>query len=67
MAEAFAGYTLGAAYAAGMEDRLGRLAPNHLADLIVLEVNPFTCDPDELLTLESSATMLNGEWVYKSF
>jgi predicted amidohydrolase YtcJ len=67
MAEAFAGYTLGAAYAAWMEDRLGRLAPNHLADLIVLEVNPFTCDPDELLTLESSATMLNGEWVYKSF
>jgi len=67
MAEAFAGYTLGAAYAAWMEDRLGRLALNHLADLIVLEVNPFTCDPDELLTLESSATMLNGEWVYKSF
>ena len=66
MAQAFAGYTLGAAYAAYMEDRLGRLAPNHLADLIVLEVNPFTCDPDELLTLDSSATMLNGEWVYDS-
>jgi predicted amidohydrolase YtcJ len=66
-ADTFAGYTLGAAYAAYMEDRLGRLAPNHLADLIVLGKNPFTCDPDELLTLESSATMLNGEWVYKSF
>jgi predicted amidohydrolase YtcJ len=66
MAEAWSGYTLGAAYAAYMEDRLGRLAPNHLADLIVLEKDPFTCNPDELLTLQSSATMVAGEWVYIS-
>ena len=63
MAQAFAGYTLGPAYAAYMEDRLGRLAPNHLADLIVLEKDPFTCNPNDLLTLESSATMIGGEWV----
>lgn len=63
MAEAFAGYTLGAAYAAYMEDRLGRLAPNFLADLIVLEKNPFICPPNDLLALESSATMIDGEWV----
>jgi len=67
MADAFAGYTLGAAYAATMEDRLGRLAPNYLADLIVLEKDPFTCNPTELLMLESSATMIGGEWVYKTF
>jgi predicted amidohydrolase YtcJ len=66
MAEAWSGYTLGAAYAAYMEDRLGRLAPDHLADLIVLEKDPFTCDPDELLTLQSSATMVAGEWVWLS-
>jgi len=66
MAEAWAGYTLGAAYAAYMEDRLGRLAPDHLADLIVLEKDPFTCNADELLTLQSSATMVAGEWVYIS-
>ena len=66
MADAFAGYTLGAAYAAYLEDRLGRLAPNHLADLIVLDKDPFNCEPDELLPLESSATMLNGEWIYTS-
>jgi hypothetical protein len=67
MADAFAGFTLGAAYAAYMEDRLGRLAPNYLADLVVLEKDPFSCKPEELLSLESSATMLNGEWVYTSF
>jgi predicted amidohydrolase YtcJ len=66
MAEAFAGYTLGPAYAAYMEDRLGRLAPNYLADLIVLEKDPFTYNPNDLLTLQSSATMIAGEWVFQS-
>ena len=65
MAEAVAGYTLGPAYAANMEDRLGRLAPNYLADLIVLEKDIFTCHPNDLLTLESSATMIGGEWVWE--
>ncbi len=64
MAEAWEGFTLGPAYAANMEDRLGRLAPGYLADLIVLEKDPFTCDPDDLLEMQSSATMVGGEWVY---
>jgi len=67
MAEAVEGYTLGPAYAANMEDRLGRLAPGYLADLIVLEKDIFTCNPNDLLTLESSATMIGGEWVHMSF
>jgi predicted amidohydrolase YtcJ len=68
MAEALEGYTLGPAYAAGMEDRLGRLAPGYLADLIVLDASqdPFTCEPDELLAMQSSATMVGGEWVWQS-
>ncbi|HSM72654.1 MAG TPA: amidohydrolase [Anaerolineales bacterium] len=66
LAEAWEAYTLGPAYAAYMEDRLGKLAPNYLADLIVLEKDPFTCEPDELLSMQSSATMVHGEWVYQS-
>jgi len=66
MTEAWDAYTLGPAHAAYMEDRLGKLAPNYIADLIVLEKDPFTCDPEELLAMQSSATMVNGEWVYKS-
>jgi predicted amidohydrolase YtcJ len=66
LAQAWEGYTLGPAYAAGMDDRLGRLAPNHLADLIVLDQDPFTCGPDDLLAMQSSATMVAGEWVYTS-
>jgi len=66
LAQAWEGYTLGPAYAAGIENRLGRLAPNHLADLIALDQDPFTCDPNELLTLQSSATMVNGDWVWQA-
>jgi predicted amidohydrolase YtcJ len=66
MRTALEAYTVGAAFAAGMEDRLGRLRPGYLADLIVLEQDPFTCPPDDLLTLQSSATMLGGEWVWQA-
>ena len=43
--EALEGFTTGPAYAAGMEDHLGRLSAGFLADLIVVETDPFTCDP----------------------
>jgi|CXWL01.1.fsa_nt_gi predicted amidohydrolase YtcJ len=63
LAEALSAYTLGAAYAANAENRLGRLAENYLADLIVLDHDPFQINPGDLLALESTATMINGEWV----
>jgi predicted amidohydrolase YtcJ len=66
LAQAWEGYTTGPAYAAYIDDRLGRLAPNHLADLIVLEEDPFKCDPNDLREMRPSATMVNGEWVWKS-
>jgi predicted amidohydrolase YtcJ len=66
MQAALEGFTTGAAYAAGMEDRLGRLSPGYYADLIVVEEDPFTCPPDTLLTLRPSATMLAGTWVWQS-
>ncbi len=64
LAEALEAYTLGAAYAANAEGRLGKLAPGFFADLITLDQDPFTCDPDELLTMRPAATMLGGEWVW---
>ena len=63
LAEACSAYMTGAAYAANAEQRLGKLAENYLADLIVLDRDIFMTDPDELLTMNSSATMINGEWV----
>jgi predicted amidohydrolase YtcJ len=63
--QALHGFTTGAAYVAGWEDRLGRLAPGYLADLILLESDPFECPPQELHTLKPSGTMVGGEWVYQ--
>jgi predicted amidohydrolase YtcJ len=54
---------VGAAYAANAEHRLGVLAENYLADLIVLEQDIFSIDPNDFLEMSASATMINGEWV----
>jgi predicted amidohydrolase YtcJ len=62
--QALYAYTVGAAYAAGWEDRLGRLSQGFLADLLVLDVDPFTCPPDQLPAISPVATMIGGEWVY---
>jgi predicted amidohydrolase YtcJ len=59
-------YTTGPAYAAGMENRLGKLMPGYLADLLLLDENPFTCPPEKLLNIHPLATMVAGEWVYSS-
>lgn len=62
--EALQAYTTGPAYAAGMEERLGKLMPGFLADLVVLDENPFTCQPEALLYIQPLATMVGGEWVF---
>ncbi len=62
-AEALSAYTFGAAYAANAEHRLGKLAENYLADLIVLDADPFELAPGSLLTISPTAVMINGEWV----
>ena len=63
LTEALSAYTVGAAYAANAEHRLGKLAENYLADLIVLEQDIFSVDPNDLLTTQASATMIDGDWV----
>jgi len=62
---ALEGYSLGAAHAAYSEDRQGRLSEGFLADLIVLEQDPFAMDVDAIKLLRSSATMIDGEWVHQ--
>jgi predicted amidohydrolase YtcJ len=62
--QALESYTIHPAYAAGWENRLGRLAPGYLADLIVLPSDPFNTDPATLFTLQPERVMVNGEWVF---
>ncbi len=63
LAEALNGYTHGAAWAAGMEDRLGRLAEGYYADLLVLAEEPTALPAEQLRELQPQAVMIQGEWV----
>jgi predicted amidohydrolase YtcJ len=67
VAEAVRGFTEGPAYAAGMEDRLGRFAPGYLADLVVLDQDIFECEPMTILETNVVGTMVGGEWVHRTF
>jgi predicted amidohydrolase YtcJ len=48
------------------EHRRGTLRPGMLADLVILNRDPFTCPPDELPSLRVEATMVGGRWTYRS-
>jgi hypothetical protein len=64
--EAIQAYTTGAAYTAGMEDRLGKLAPGYHADLIVLPSDPFKLELNQIRDLRPVSTMVAGTWVHQS-
>lgn len=61
--EALLAFTHGPAYAAWMEDRLGKLKPGYLADLVLLESDPFELPPQDLQHLKPKGTMVGGRWV----
>lgn len=64
-ATALRNYTLGSAYAAGDEQNLGSLEPGKYADLVVLDQNPLTIDPQELQATKVQATYLVGNLIYE--
>jgi predicted amidohydrolase YtcJ len=52
------------AWLTGDERRRGKLLPGFLADLVVLDRDPFECPPEDLHELEVVATMVGGRWVH---
>jgi predicted amidohydrolase YtcJ len=46
------------------ERRRGTLVPGRLADLVVLDRDPYTCEPEELREVQVVATMLAGRWTH---
>src|SRR5581483_1355934 len=64
---AIRGYTQGPAYAAGMENRLGQIAPGFLADLVALDRDLYGVPPDELLATQVVGTMVGGVWRHRQF
>jgi predicted amidohydrolase YtcJ len=62
--EALRMYTAGGAFVLHRETTLGTLEPGKLADLIVLDQDPRDLKSDELMSVETRATMVGGQWVY---
>ena len=42
----------------------GTLVPGRYADLVVLDRDPFACEPEELREVQVVATMLGGRWTH---
>ena len=52
------------AWLEGEERRRGKLLPGYLADLVVLDRDPFGVEPEALPEVRVAATMLGGRWVH---
>ena len=64
-AEALHSFTLGAAYAALQEDRLGSLEPGKWADFILIDRDYFEVDVSEIDDIEVIETWIGGKKVYE--
>jgi len=62
--EALAACTAGPAWAAMMEDRLGRIRPGYLADFVILQDDPFALPPERLELVRVHQTVVGGDVVY---
>jgi predicted amidohydrolase YtcJ len=56
--------TIEAARAIWMEDRIGSLTPGKLADVVVLDGDPFSVSPERIPELQIRTTILGGEVVH---
>lgn len=62
--QAFACYTKGSAYASFSEGYAGTLQPGKRADIVVLDQDPFTCEPAQLKSIHPLATFVEGQPVW---
>ncbi|CAN5244599.1 amidohydrolase [soil metagenome] len=62
--EALQATTVNPAWLARDEHRRGKLLPGYLADLVVLDRDPFELPPEQLRDIRVVATMLGGRWVH---
>jgi len=63
--EALRGYTLYGAWLSFEEDRKGSIEPGKLADMIVLDQDILTIDPDHIMDINVEQTWLGGKLVYE--
>ena len=61
LAHTLASYTTEATYASFADDRLGRIAPGHLADFVVFDEDLFAIDPEALTSAKVLRTIVDGQ------
>ena len=66
LGEALWGFTMGAALVTGRQADLGSITPGKLADVVVLDRDPFALDPLEIAGVQVAMTVLNGEVVFRA-
>lgn len=64
--EALRTYSAYAAYSTFEEDKIGSIREGKLADLVVLDKNPLSADPEEIKDIKVVMTIMNGKIVWKS-
>jgi predicted amidohydrolase YtcJ len=64
LGEALQATTVNPAWLARDEHRRGKLLPGYLADLVVLDRDPYELEPEQLPEVSVVATMLGGRWVH---
>jgi predicted amidohydrolase YtcJ len=62
--EALQATTVNPAWLARDEHRRGKLLPGFLADLVVVDRDPYELEPEQLSEVNVVATMLGGRWVH---
>lgn len=65
MIDAIRAYTLNAAYLEGKEGEKGSIEPDKLADMVVLDRDLLTVDPEEIIETKALMTVVGGEVVYE--
>jgi predicted amidohydrolase YtcJ len=66
LAEALAAYTIGSAYVNHLDDQTGAIEPGKLADVVVLDRDPFAHPAGEIASTGVVATYVQGDLVYLS-
>ncbi len=64
--QALAGFTIGAAYAAFADGKVGALTPGHRADFILVDVDPLLASPREIRAAKVRETWVGGRPVFNS-
>lgn len=62
--DAIKAITINAAYEYFEEDSKGSIEPGKLADLVILDRNPLTVDPDEIKNIKVVETIKEGKTIY---